>query len=194
MRSKITKSGVSAEVCSISWERIHLRMELAITQTKDAIPLEELDVFAVDREGVAGALFDTTVLDNGNLELYVNITNNGLHQCVPVGTYRIFVCHGEDVLAECETSQALTGRLEDDSRGFLYGGQRKEYTVNFFVEDDSEGLPFRMHMMHLSYAASFCNSRTLSSATARTPDGISAASMGFCASSKRRKRRTISCS
>ena len=152
MRSKITKSGVSAEVCSISWERIHLRMELAITQTKDAIPLEELDVFAVDREGVAGALFDTTVLDNGNLELYVNITNNGLHQCVPVGTYRIFVCHGEDVLAECETSQALTGRLEDDSRGFLYGGQRKEYTVNFFVEDDSEGLPFRMHMMHLSYA------------------------------------------
>ena len=152
MQSKIKQSGMIAKICRISWERIHLRMELQITQTKEAIPLKELDVFAVDREGFAGALFDTTVLENGNLELYVNITNNGLHQCIPVGTYKIFVCKGDDVLAECETDQALTSRLPDDSRAFLYGGQKKEYSVNFFVEDDAEGLPFRMHMMHFSYA------------------------------------------
>ena len=152
MESKIKESGVSAKICAISWERIHLRMQLAVDQEKDAIPLEKLDVFAVDREGVAGVLFDTKLLDNGRLELYVNITNNGLHKCIPVGTYRIFVCHGNDVLAECETDEALTQRLADDSRAFLYGGQTKEYTVNFYVEDDSDSLPFRMHCMHLSYA------------------------------------------
>lgn len=143
---------MNAKVCSIKWERIHLYMEVEIQQTKDSIPLEDLDVFAVSRDGFAGALFDTAILDNGNLQLYVNITNNGLHQCIPVGTYKLFICHGDDVLAECETDQELTSRLQDDSRAFLYGGQKKEYSVNFFVEDDSEGLPFRMHIMHFSYA------------------------------------------
>ena len=152
MESKINESGVSVKVCAISWERIHLRMQLAIEQKKDAIPLDQMDVFAVDKNGEAGVLFDTTLLENGRLELYVNITNNGLHKCIPVGTYRIFVCHGNDVLAECETDEELTQRLADDSRAFLYGGQTKEYTVNFYVEDDSDSLPFRMHCMHLSYA------------------------------------------
>ncbi len=152
MISRIEQSGMKAKICKISWERIHLTMVMQVEQTGDVIPLSRLDVFAVDREGNAGILFDTTVIDDEHLQLYVNITNNGLHQCVPVGTYKIFVCHKDDVLAECETDEELTSRLDDDSRAFLYGGQRKEYSVNFHVEDDSDSLPFRMHMMHFSYA------------------------------------------
>ncbi|MBR1629248.1 MAG: CDP-glycerol glycerophosphotransferase family protein, partial [Lachnospiraceae bacterium] len=151
MNDRMKDSGVSATIHAIIWDRIHLYMEMSVQQSKNEIPLESLDVFAVNKEGLAGALFDTKILENGSVQLYVNITNNGLHECVPAGTYRLFVCHGNDILCECEAEIDLTKRMEELSRPFLFGTRRREYSVSFLVVDDRERLLFRMHMMPLNY-------------------------------------------
>ena len=153
MKNKIKDSGMRAVICGITWERIHLNMELSLEQTKDPIDPDKLDVFAVDMEGNAGILFDATVMDNGHVNLYVNVTNNGLHECVPAGTYKLLVCRGEDVLAECEADPELTQHMPDASRGFLNGASgKREYSVSFHVDgDDSDRLQFRLHAMSLNY-------------------------------------------
>ena len=151
MNDRREGSGVFAVIHTIRWDRIHLRMEMSIRQEKTEEPIDSFDIFAVNLEGEAGILFDTKILENGRVELYVNITNNGLHECVPAGTYRIFVCKGNDVLAECESDAVLTEKMSEASRAFLYGTQRREYSVSFFVTDDSERLLFRMHMMPFNY-------------------------------------------
>ncbi len=145
MNYMIDKSGVKATITDIQWERIFLSLhvQLDLTQTKN-ISAERLEYYAVDDLGMAGVKFQ--VIPNGKdaVILRVNITNNGTNQCIPKGTYGIYVCSGEDVLAECVTELSIVSELPAKSRGFLYSSLVNSYNVNFYIEDGSEELPFRM--------------------------------------------------
>ena len=70
--------------------------------------------------------------------------------CIRDRTYRIYVCNGEDVLAECETATSIADKMEDFSRGFLYANQNKSYNVKFYIEDGGESLPFRIRVVNLT--------------------------------------------
>lgn len=145
---------LTANVENIRWERIHLYLTVSLTEND--IPLSEdvirtLDFYAADRAlGMAGVYFDIVRCEHGSAELYVNITNNGTGLCIPAGTFALYVCNGNKIIAECETAKELTPRMDDLSRGFLYGSLKKSYNINFYVEDDSEELPFRMTIVNLS--------------------------------------------
>ncbi len=149
--NRIGESGITATIDKITWERIHLYLHVRIEKDGACVSADDLDFYAADLKlGTAGAYFDIVKSGDGEAEIYVNITNAGNHECIQTGTYSIVVCRGEDIIAECVTAAELTPEMDSLSRGFLYGNLSKSYNVNFFVEDDSDTLPFRMNVVNLS--------------------------------------------
>lgn len=145
----IENSGVKATVKNITWERINLNVDVVMTQEEGKhYDFSQLDFFAVNNLGEARIKFKKERLAEGTLRLKVNVTNNGENRCVPTGTYRIYVCEGENVLAECETDAAIANKMKGFSRNFLYAGREKTYNVTFYIEDGSDTLPLRMHMLN----------------------------------------------
>ena len=104
MNWRINESGVSATIENIEWERIHLiltvRLHIDGQKTYD---IDKMEFYAVNNFGGCGVKFDVRRKED-IIKLHVNVTNNGDLRCIPRGTYRIFVCEKDCVLAECETS------------------------------------------------------------------------------------------
>ena len=149
MNWRINESGVSATIENIEWERIHLiltvRLHIDGQKTYD---IDKMEFYAVNNFGGCGVKFDVRRKED-IIKLHVNVTNNGDLRCIPRGTYRIFVCEKDCVLAECETSPDIADQLEAMSRNFLYGERGKSYNVTFYIEDGTDTLPFRMHCIAL---------------------------------------------
>lgn len=145
MKYLIEKSGLTATVTDIQWERIFLNLYVRLDNKDAKKKYEKLDYYAVDAFGKAGVKFQVIPTDMKNQYiLRVNVTNNGTNQCIPKGIYRVCVCEGENVLAECVTDMSIVSSLPDMSRGFLYSELASSYNVNFYIEDGSAELPFRM--------------------------------------------------
>ena len=131
MNWRINESGVSATIENIEWERIHLiltvRLHIDGQKTYD---IDKMEFYAVNNLGGCGVKFDVRRKED-IIKLHVNVTNSGELRCIPRGTYRIFVCEKDCVLAECETSPDIADQLEAMSRNFLYGERGKSYNVTF---------------------------------------------------------------
>lgn len=140
-------SGVTVTVKNISWERINLNLEIQIDQGKANIDIARFDFYAVNDLGKAKILFKREVLSADTLRLKANITNNGEQRCIPAGTYRIYICCQEDVLAESEADPGIADRMADFSRSFLYADRQKTFNVTFYIADGTMSLPFRMHIL-----------------------------------------------
>ena len=139
MKKVITENTVKATVVNITWERIFMRLEIAAEGEK-----ENLTFYAVDEKGSANGRFKQKILDNGNYELTLNVTNQGENRCIAAGNYWIVACKENRTLGVCETGTDLVPRLEDCSRGFLYGGRKKVFSITFYVSEGEDSLPFRM--------------------------------------------------
>ncbi len=150
MNWNIGSSGLSAEVEDIKWERIHLYLyvRLKMDENRD-YDINTLEFYGVNGKGICPIQFDCERLEDDFVSLHVNITNTGNRDTIPRGIYRIFICQGTEILAECETSYKIADKLEDLSRHFLYSNRGKSYNVTFFVEDGADSLPFRMHCIIL---------------------------------------------
>ena len=145
MNYTIQTSGVKAVITDIQWERIFLSLyvRLEIESGKN-VSADTLDYYAVDELGMAGVKFEVKPVKENEYVLCVNITNNGTNECIPRGVYGIYVCDGDNVVAECTTELSIVSELPAMSRGFLYSGLVNSYNVNFYIEDGSDALPFRM--------------------------------------------------
>ena len=139
MKKVITENKVKATVVDIRWERIFMRLEVE-TEGED----KDLIFYAVNQAGNANARFKQRILDNGNYELTLNITNQGEDRCIAGGNYWIVACKDDRKLGVCETGIELVPRLEDCSRGFLYGGRKKVFSITFYISEGEDTLPFRM--------------------------------------------------
>ena len=144
MNYRIEDSGIKAVVTDIKWERIFLSLYVSLDINNDNFSLEDLDYYAVDEEGKAGVKFQVVPLGGKKCILKVNVTNNGMNQCIPSGLYNLYICRGEDVLAQCMAEAGLVSMLPEKSRGFLYMGLTSSYNVNFYIEDGKTELPFCM--------------------------------------------------
>lgn len=140
----IEKSGVKAVVTDIQWERIFLSIYIQLEIEDTSLSADEFAYYAVDEFGKAGIKFQVIPLEKCRYILRVNVTNNGLNQCIPKGIYRIYVCRRDNVLAQCMTELSIVNKLPGMSRGFLYTGMANSYNVNFYIEDGSSELPFRI--------------------------------------------------
>lgn len=152
MNILIDTGTVKAKVVDISWERIFVTIRVSVEGTEKLQGREGLVFYGVDtRTGMAQICFKVAEQKDNLYTLRLNITNNGENRCVPFGCYSILVCRGEDVLAECQFDLMLIPKLLEVSRGFLYASQKNVFTVTFVVDEDLEGLPFRMHVLDSSY-------------------------------------------
>lgn len=146
MEWQLETSGVFASVTEIHWERIHLHLNVHL-DIESGIDTEALEFYGVNGLGEAKIKFKVVEQNEGNYHLTVNVTSAGEKNCIPRGTYRIYVVTGDNVLAECETAPELAPKMEECSRNFLHNNRSKVYTTTFFVEDTAETLPFRMYMV-----------------------------------------------
>ncbi len=147
MNCLIDKSGIELTVTGIRWERVHLMLEVCLKQEKhQKFSWDELKFYGVKKKG-AGVCFNVEAIDSERAVLKANITNNGECHCIPHGTYRIYACREDQVLAEAMTAPELSSSLADLSRNFLYTKRRNVFTVSFFIDGDETKLPFRMHVL-----------------------------------------------
>lgn len=146
MEWQIETSGVFAAVTEIQWERIHLHLNVHV-DVQSELNTKDFEFYGVNGLGEAKIKFKVLEQKGNDYHLTVNVTSAGEKNCIPRGTYRIYVVAGDTVLAECETAPELAPKMEECSRNFLHNRRSKVYTITFFVEDTSETLPFRMYMM-----------------------------------------------
>lgn len=142
MKKLITEEVCTATVVDISWERIFMTLEVKLENFENKTPDVPILFYFVSGIGEANARFKQKILPNGNYQLTLNITNQGENHCVVAGNYWLVACQGSRKLAVCETSENLVPRLDDCSRGFLYGGRNKVFSITFYVAEGEDTLPF----------------------------------------------------
>ena len=147
MQSLVSEKIIKATVEKITWERIFLYLDVKVEYLKDMDKEQPLEFYAVNGLHQAKVFFRYEKLPNDVYRLKCNVTNNGENRCIPIGTYRIFVCQGDNKLAECETGLDIIQNISNYSRNFLYGGKKKVYTVTFYVEEGEDTLPFRFYVL-----------------------------------------------
>ena len=136
-----------ATVEKISWERIFLILEINVKYSENRYPDIPLVFYAVASDHVKRARFKQEKIDESHYRLTLNITNQGERMCVAQGDYRLIVCQGKCVLAECETDIRLVAQLENLSKNFLYNNRSKVFSVSFYVAEGESTLPFRMYIL-----------------------------------------------
>lgn len=125
-------------ITRISWDRIHLTLQLSFDDT-------DPDVTDIADRAVSIALVDgervlpvpATHLEGTLYEVRINITQFAERKQIPDGTWRLTpLIDGEPYDAATYALGDAPG-LEDLSRVFLYDGNKTTYTVSFgFSEDD----------------------------------------------------------
>ena len=147
MNNLIDVNLVTATVVGISWERITVYIDIKLDVADELNKTDELQFYAVNGLYAAKAIFRKEKLDDDTYRLSINLTNPGDVRCLPIGTYKIYVCCNEDILAYCVADPAITSQMEDLSRNFLYSNRNAVYAVTFMVEEGEEDLPFVMHTL-----------------------------------------------
>lgn len=139
-----------AFVKNIYWERVHLFLEIDLDFKENISEDIPIEFYGVNALGQARIKFDIIEHSDNHYKITANITNNGQNRCVPIGSYTVFVCQGENILADCETDVSIVGEMDNFSRQFLYARQNKSYNIKFYVGDSNEYLPFRMRTLNLA--------------------------------------------
>ena len=147
MNNCISEQLVTAIVTRVYWERITVFIDVKLEIEEKNIEVDQLKFYAVNGLYDAKAIFESEKLENNLYRLSINITNPGNKACLPIGTYRIYVCQKDTILACCMTDPAITGEMEDLGRNFLYNNRNSVYAVTFVVEEGEETLPFIMHTL-----------------------------------------------
>ncbi|MDD5952286.1 MAG: CDP-glycerol glycerophosphotransferase family protein [Oscillospiraceae bacterium] len=137
----------SATVVGMHWERITVLIDVRVEFAPGVSQNEPLQFYAVNGLYSAKALFQASRLEPNLYRLSLNLTNPGDLRCLPVGTYSIVMCRGEQILSTAVVEPEFTAKLEDCSRNFLYNGRKKVYTVTFLVREGEEDLPFIMYIL-----------------------------------------------
>lgn len=143
MENHISEKKMTAVVTAVRWERIFLHLDVKVEYADAGQKSGELCFYAVDQLYYSPAMFKITGEQDGIYHLKLNVTNGGENVCLPSSEYRIFVCRDDVILADCETDTAIVGEMENFSRTFLFSEHTKGYTITFYVEEETETLPFR---------------------------------------------------
>ena len=146
MKNVIDKNYVSVRIVNIEWERVFVVFDLAVDVNNYAKD-EELEFYIVNNLGSAKAKLNLIQKENQIYRLKLNLTNNGENRCVPIGTYRIFLCCKEEVLAECEADYKIAMDLKKYGRNFLFANGNGVCAVDFYIEDEEQCLPLRMRVL-----------------------------------------------
>lgn len=146
MENIIDKNYVSVRIVNIEWERVFVIFDFAL-KMNNYIPNDDLEFFIVNNLGYAKAKLDLIKVENQIYRFKLNLTNNGENRCVPIGTYRFFVCCKDEVLAECEADYKIAMKLKEFGNNFLFSNGNGVCSVVFYIEDEEQRLPLRMRVL-----------------------------------------------
>ena len=138
---------MSASVINICWERIIVHLDLVLDFHCSDISKNDLKFYAVNGLCSAKAIFEVSEMKGNQIRLSLNVTNPGDKRCLPIGTYKIYACKDEKILACCMVDPSITDKLEECSRNFLYNNRNSVYAITFMVEDGADCLPLVMHTL-----------------------------------------------
>lgn len=144
---KVDQKLVTAKLTDINWERIFVHFDIKITFDENYEDRDHLDFYLVNNLNRAKAKLQVTSIKDEIYHLKTNVTNNGENRVLPVGTYRILICQGDVVMAECECDYTYPINMEEKSRNFGYSNKNCTFAADFYIEEDEERLPFRMHTL-----------------------------------------------
>lgn len=144
---RIDEGLVTARIVDINWERIFLSFDIKVTLAEGYECPDSMDFYVVNNVDKAKVKLKVLSVKDGIYRAQMNVTNNGENRAVPIGNYRILLCVGDDVMAECESDLEHPINLEEKSRNFSYANGNNTFAVDFYVEEDDEHLPFRMHIL-----------------------------------------------
>ncbi|WP_018156986.1 CDP-glycerol glycerophosphotransferase family protein [Demetria terragena] len=121
-------------VDALSWERVHLRLTLAPDASAGGTETSGLEF--VLRAGRRDLPIPATPLPAGGYELHANVTTFAGRRQIPDGTWQIVprTADGEGPPARLRLDRVET--LEQDSRTFLYDGNRTAYVVEIAITED----------------------------------------------------------
>lgn len=121
-------------ITAISWERVHLTLSARLscpTPRPDGVEFMIVD-------GERSFPVPSVHTGDGQYRLEINVTNFHERSQVPNGTWQ-FVPHvGGEPLPAASYDLSESGRLDEDSRTFLYAGNQVAYVVNFDISEDDE--------------------------------------------------------
>lgn len=121
-------------VRNITWERIHLNIEVEPDAQLRAIP--KLRFFLANQYGEVKTELRRTADDGDRLTLSVNVTNNGLNRCIGNGTYKVYAA--DDVNPICAALfDGAAEILAAYGRNYPYLSNKGVYTVSFMVDEYS---------------------------------------------------------
>lgn len=122
-------------VRSITWERIHLNMEIELDDQLSAV--KKLRFFFANQYGEVKAELKCTSRSGNRLTLSVNVTNNGVNRCIGNGTYKLYAA--DDTAPLCAALfDGASEILAADGRNFNYLSNKGVYTVSFMVDEYSK--------------------------------------------------------
>lgn len=138
---------LTATVCKIDWERIHLHLYVKIEYAQGADRKAPLHFYFVDSLYRGQAKAKIIDVQDDVYHLKLNITNRGNKECVPAGAYNLIVVQDAKMMAKAVIDRAIVPKMSDHSRNFLYNARHKVYTVTFYVTEGEDDLPFTMYIL-----------------------------------------------
>lgn len=118
----------------ISWERIHLSIELR-TDNEEILD-GSVHFYLVNSKKQVKTRLYVKEQDGERFTITMNITNSGINRCVPNGTYRLMAVR-DGYLVEKALFFGKPEDLSSWSRHFNYNSNKGIYTVTFMVAENT---------------------------------------------------------
>ena len=122
-------------VRNITWERIHLNIEVELDDALAATP--DLRFFLANQYGEVKTEFKRVCADGNRMTLSVNVTNNGVNRCIGNGTYKLYAAQDVTPISAALFDGAAE-ILAVYGRNFNYLSNKGVYTVSFMVDEYSK--------------------------------------------------------
>jgi len=143
---------MTVRVGPITWERVHLSIELTVTDAGSHDPSDEphltFEIFA----GEIAYPVESVARGNGRYDLSLNVTTFVERREIPNGTWRVrALANGEPQQIATLDARRLAS-LDDASRVFLYSSNSSAYTVSFGIAETDAELEFVIQVYQFTRA------------------------------------------
>lgn len=136
----------------ISWERVHLNIEVDVRMGTGAALATGSDLtFALFADEMLYPVA-ATPLPNGRYDLTMNVTTFADRRAIPNGTWRIVALVGGQPSAIAVLDARRLASLDGMSRVFLYGANNNVYTVSFGIAENEVELEFLIRVYQFTRA------------------------------------------
>lgn len=124
---------IDSYVDRVSWERIHMTLQLV---TEEPLP-DDTRFYLVNEAADAETSLRVTNRSGNRVELALNITNSGINRCVKNGTYKLLITDDQNFYSIAGYRGTATV-LEGWGRSFRYLNNTGVYTVAFMLDEYSD--------------------------------------------------------